>query len=146
MRKIIILSLALLSTTVMSCAQSNHTIRQEVTKDNVYEKYQGSWELISINDQMEDYQISLILKQGESRIGGSTGCNSFSGQVVCNGDELVIQRVIATKRMCQPDRMAMERRILSVIQGSFNIERDNNHLILTSDNNTLVFQKAESKE
>jgi len=146
MKNFIVAVLLLLTTSANSFSQPEHATEQENTPQKIAKKYQGNWELVSINDQIEDYNISLKMSKKESRIGGSTGCNSFGGEVLVNGNQLTVKRVFSTKKMCQPELMKKEQRILSAIKDQFSIDTDRNKLILYNERTTFVFQQMKQNK
>lgn len=146
MKNIIIPALVSILFSFNSFASSNHSYEQQEVSFEIAKKYIGSWKLVCINDQIEDYDITLNLSKKESRIGGSTGCNSFGGEVLVDSNQLTVKRVFSTKKMCQPELMKKEQKILSTIKGQFTIDIDHNKLILYNEQTTLVFQKTEQKK
>ncbi len=146
MKNIIILALVSILFSFNSFGHSNRSNERQEVSSEIAKKYLGNWELASINDQTDDYKISLNLTKEEARIAGSTGCNSFGGEVVVVGKQLTVKRVFSTKKMCQPELMKKEQRILKAIKGQFSIDIDRNQLILYNEQTTLVFQQTEQKK
>ncbi|MGH8990329.1 MAG: META domain-containing protein [Acidimicrobiia bacterium] len=60
-----------------------------------------------------------VILNDENGFGGSTGCNQMGGGAVADEDAATItfSDVIATKIACDDDRMALERAVLSVLDG-----------------------------
>ncbi|HET9041380.1 MAG TPA: META domain-containing protein, partial [Gemmatimonadales bacterium] len=58
----------------------------------------------------------LRLQPSDSRVAGSTGCNSFSGTFERNGDRLTFGRMVATLMACADTAIAsQEQRFLRVL-------------------------------
>jgi len=146
MKNFIVVILLFLTSSLNAFSQREQPSEQQNTPPKIAKIYQGNWELVSINDQIDDYMISLKMSEEEARIAGSTGCNSFGGEVLVDGKQLTVKRVFSTKKMCQPELMKKEQRILKAIKGQFSIDIDRNQLILYNEQTTLVFQQTEQKK
>ncbi|HEY6133028.1 MAG TPA: META domain-containing protein [Rubrivivax sp.] len=76
----------------------------------------------------------------EGRVGGSAGCNSFSGSYTVAGDLLSLSRVATTRRLCgQPDGlMAQEAAFLSALETAATARRERDRLELRSATGALA--------
>ena len=66
----------------------------------------------------QEAEAHIILNE-ENGFGGSTGCNQMGGSAVADeaSGTVTFGDVIATKMACADDRMALERAVLSVLDG-----------------------------
>ncbi|MBK3519651.1 META domain-containing protein [Carboxylicivirga marina] len=44
---------------------------------------------------------TLVINLAEQRAGGNSGCNSFGGEAIIEGDTITLGKVISTKMFCQ---------------------------------------------
>jgi heat shock protein HslJ len=73
------------------------------------------------------------LTLGDGTFGGSTGCNQMGGNAADDegAGTITFSDVIATKIACEDDRMALERAVLSVLDGEVTYEITADRLTLT---------------
>jgi heat shock protein HslJ len=70
---------------------------------------------------------------GDGTFGGSTGCNQMGGNAAADegAGTIAFSDVIATKIACEDDRMALERAVLAVLDGTVAYEIEADRLTLT---------------
>ena len=89
---------------------------QKIDKNNKSEKKEtmvseqfteaNKWELLSFNGEVPDKvgfdkRIPLIVIDfGKSRIAGNSGCNSFGGEAIIEGNTIRVDKVMSTKMYC----------------------------------------------
>ena len=80
----------------------------------------------------EGADAHVILNE-DNGFGGSTGCNQMGGSAAVDEDAgtVTFSDVIATKMACEDDRMALERAVLSVLDGEVTYEIKADRLTLT---------------
>jgi len=102
------------------------------------------WRLYVLNGEAipETIIVNLTLSpEGENPEGtvfGSAGCNRYTGIYSLDGDRLTINVLAVTARMCDAS-METEDAFLAALQDELTFEIQNNRLILTSENNALLF-------
>lgn len=77
--------------------------------------------------------------RSDGKVGGSTGCNRFTGTYSQDGDALVIGMLATTRRACLPDMMKREQQFLIMLEKVRRAEAS--HLELTlkdTDGNVLA--------
>jgi heat shock protein HslJ len=105
---------------------------------------QTQWRLYVLNGQEipENINVTLTLSpEGENResaVFGSAGCNRYSGTYSLEGDRLTINILAVTAMMCDAS-METEDAFLAALQDELTFQIQYNRLILTSENNTLLF-------
>lgn len=102
------------------------------------------WRLVVLNGEniLETINVDLTLspddKNSEGTVFGSTGCNRYSGTYSLEGDQLTINILAVTARMCD-ESMETEDAFLAALQDELTFQIQYNRLILTSENNGLLF-------
>lgn len=131
---------ALLLLALAACGQSIPT----PTNDPGDGDPQGDWQLVegSVNGEpvpiLEDYRITLTLEG--SRVGGTSGCNSYGGVIVAEGGRLRIEDLAQTLMACV-DQAAMtaEGIYLSGLSAAESIALDGDQLLIRGPGVELRF-------
>ena len=79
---------------------------------------EGDWVLTSITYEggSVDLPAEETMTIADGRASGSSGCNTYSGQIDRDGDEVVLSGVAVTERFCEDtDVMALEARYLEAL-------------------------------
>jgi heat shock protein HslJ len=79
---------------------------------------EGDWVLTSFTHEggAVDLPAEVTLTVADGRASGSSGCNTYSGQIERDGDEVVLSGVAVTERFCEDtDVMALEARYLDAL-------------------------------
>ena len=102
---------------------------------------EGTWSLESIEGRgmSIDYQgtvPTLVFSQGNARLSGNAGCNSYNAAFSLINNTLDINQAISTRMMC-PD-MELENSYLKALNGTFDVELDNGMLFLKRDQRTIL--------
>ncbi len=89
------------------------------------------------NWQLETKSLSFA----DGRYSGNTGCNNFSGTyVMISEDEVQIQPMVLTKKMCaDPKVMQEEAHFAQTLPGNYKIRFEGSTLILLNDETSWVF-------
>ena len=128
--------------------------RLQLTDDNLttvltffaadVELAQTQWRLSVFNGEQipESIIVTLTLspegEDSEGNIFGSAGCNRYSGTYSLEGDRLTVNILAVTAKMCDAS-METEDAFLAALQDQLTFQIQYNRLILTSDNNALLF-------
>jgi len=89
---------------------------QSVTEKNISEQKKvvvseqfiesNKWELVSFQDQKPEEvgfthkTPTLVINLAENKIGGNSGCNSFGGEVIIEGNTIRFDKIFSTKMYC----------------------------------------------
>jgi heat shock protein HslJ len=80
---------------------------------------------------------SLEVVFGLASVGGSAGCNSFSGTYGTNGNVVRISRLATTQKACEEDVMAQEAAFLEALEGVAFLDRQGSTMQLTDRGGSL---------
>ncbi|MNH28731.1 META domain protein [compost metagenome] len=72
--------------------------------------------------------IYLTFDEGKNKFGGSTGCNTIGGNLLVEGNKLILSSMIATKMACK--NMRAEQLYLSLLESVDNYKLKGSRLIL----------------
>jgi heat shock protein HslJ len=105
---------------------------------------QTQWRLYVLNgtEIPEPINVTLTLspegEPSEGTVFGSAGCNRYNGTYSLEGDRLTVNVLAVTARMCDAS-METEDAFLAALQDELTFQIQFNRLILTSENNALLF-------
>ncbi len=77
-----------------------------------------TWQLVSMDgDAIAGDAVPTLAFDGQGAVSGSTGCNTFSGQVTINGSELSFGPLVTTRMACaDPAANAREQAFLAAME------------------------------
>ena len=126
---------------VLSDAQYT-TVLTFFTTEFMLEQTQWRLYVLTGEESPETINVTLTLSpEGENREGtvfGSAGCNRYSGTYSLEEDRLTVNVLAVTAMMCDAS-MDTEDAFLAALQDELTFQIHYNRLILTSENNTLLF-------
>lgn len=102
----------------------------------------GAWELVSLNGEpvVEGTTISLEIKDGQA--GGSSGCNSYGGEVEIDGEKIQFGGMNMTLMACtDAGVMEQEGTYLGALEAVESFKLDGEQLVLSGTEVELVFKK-----
>jgi heat shock protein HslJ len=106
----------------------------------------GSWQLIQINEQPVDWSDAQakpgLTVSDDNRVSGFSGCNQFFGQLSIQGNQLVIEKMGMTRKMCLSSDMFIEDTISAVLPKWSSYQLTNSQLVLANGENRLVFRRV----
>lgn len=81
----------------------------------------------------------------EGRVIGSGGCNNFSGSFTQDGKAIKIGPLASTRKMCPPDIMNVETKLLKILDQARYVEASHLKMSLMDENQTLLakFQRSD---
>ena len=109
-----------------------------------FELTQTQWRLYALNGEAipENILVTLALQPGDEAGGGTLygngGCNRYSGEYALEGDRVNFSILAVSAMFCE-NSMAIEDAFLAALQDGMTFQIEYNRLILTSENNTLIF-------
>lgn len=86
--------------------------------------------------------VTAWIRIAEGRVDVQAGCNSGTGTVEVKADALTFGPIGLTKKGCEPEVMAVERAITTILTGSVGYTIDANALTISAGNAGLSFRAA----
>jgi heat shock protein HslJ len=106
----------------------------------------GTWNIVSYGlasnptPALPDLDRSVIF-DGDGKISGNVGCNSFSGTYAVDGTKITFQPMVSTMLACTPDLiMKQEQATLRILSGSADFKIEGRYLTITNNSETLVME------
>jgi heat shock protein HslJ len=102
------------------------------------------WRLVSLGPAGSETDVvtgtTVTARFGEDgRIGGSTGCNTYSGSYEVRGDTISIGRLASTRRAClDQNANEQERRFLAALEAANRFRLSSDRLTILSDRGRTV--------
>jgi heat shock protein HslJ len=102
-----------------------------------------SWKLASINEAPPLANTSITVEFTEGKIGGSSGCNSYSGAYKASGNKIATDSIVMTLMACMDAGvMEQESAFLGILQDAQTFELTNGQLLIfSSDGKSLHFSQ-----
>lgn len=102
----------------------------------------GTWVVDSFSDgpgavvaPLDGTELEVVF--GLASVGGSAGCNSFSGTYGTNGNAVRISRLATTQMACEDAVMTQEATFLEALQGVAFLDRQASTMLLTDRSGSL---------
>ncbi len=102
----------------------------------------GTWQVDSfatapnsVSAVLEGTELTAVF--GIASVGGSGGCNSYTGTYGTNGRFVRISRVATTRMACSDEIMTQETAFLSALEGAALVDRRGTTLLLTDLNGSI---------
>jgi heat shock protein HslJ len=87
--------------------------------------------------------VTARFDSGSSKVGGTSGCNTYSASYQINGDKLAVNNQISTKMLCFPNAvMQQETEYLDALQGSVSYKIEGNILTISCSGDRVMIFKA----
>ncbi len=129
---------------LMTACTSNGDNMKEITAQDLQHH---NWELVKIdgNDiQLTERQKSPRLEIGENlTVNGNAGCNNFFGEAELKDNQLRIEKMRMTMRMCVGDIMSVEKAMTTTLSDWSDITLSKDGLILKNAEHELTFTLRE---
>ncbi|MFV0290788.1 MAG: META domain-containing protein [Mangrovibacterium sp.] len=77
---------------------------------------EGEWSFLTVNGEKVENERAYVAFVDGKRVGGSSGCNNFSGAMEFDGKVVSIGEIMATRKMCP--NMEFEQQITQLLAKS----------------------------
>lgn len=128
-----------------ACSSTGEDVKQITAQDLQHH----NWELVSIDGKefvAEGRAKAPRLEIGENMMAnGNAGCNNFFGQSELKNNQLRINKMGMTMKMCIGDVMDVEQAVSQTLTEWSDIELTDNTLTLKNDVHTLSFKLSDWK-
>ncbi|WP_051303020.1 META domain-containing protein [Psychromonas aquimarina] len=102
---------------------------------------QNKWQLVNIDQQAVDAEInSTITIDAQSKATGNLACNNFFGALELHNNQLRIEKMGSTRKMCRRQTNEVEMVVASVLADWSDIQLNEQTLILTGKEHKLTYQ------
>ncbi|MFH4463582.1 META domain-containing protein [Vibrio diabolicus] len=123
-----------------ACASNGDNVKEITAQDLQHH----NWELVQIdgkNIELKERQQSPRLEIGENlTANGNAGCNNFFGQAELKNNQLRIEKMGMTMKMCMDDQMKIEQAMSETLTEWSDITLTKEGLMLKNDDHELTFQ------
>ena len=104
-----------------------------------------TWRAVEINGcpvkpgQPQQNEPHMVFN-ADGRVGGSAGCNRFTGKYTLNGNDLHFTPLMMTKKRCRPPINTLERSFVQAMQATKSVRQSGNSLELLDDCGKVVMR------
>ncbi|AVF59753.1 META domain-containing protein [Vibrio diabolicus] len=123
-----------------ACASNGDNVKEITAQDLQHH----NWELVQIdgkNIELKERQQAPRLEIGENlTANGNAGCNNFFGQAELKNNQLRIENMGMTMKMCMDDQMKIEQAMSETLTEWSDITLTKEGLMLKNDDHELTFQ------
>ncbi|MGI2829922.1 META domain-containing protein [Vibrio alginolyticus] len=125
---------------LMTACASNGDDVKEIT---AHDLQHHNWELVQVDGKnivLDEHQKAARLEIGENlTANGNAGCNNFFGQAELKNNQLRIEKMGMTMKMCMEDQMKIENAMTQTLSNWSDITLTKDGLVLKSADHELTF-------
>ncbi|EJC6857154.1 META domain-containing protein [Vibrio parahaemolyticus] len=125
---------------LMTACASNGDDVKEITAQDLQHH---NWELVQVDGKnivLDENQKAARLEIGENlTANGNAGCNNFFGQAELKNNQLRIEKMGMTMKMCMEDQMKIENAMTQTLSNWSDITLTKDGLVLKSADHELTF-------
>ncbi len=125
---------------LMTACASNGDDVKEITAQDL-QHY--NWELVQVDGKnivLDENQKAARLEIGENlTANGNAGCNNFFGQAELKNNQLRIEKMGMTMKMCMEDQMKIENAMTQTLSNWSDITLTKDGLVLKNADHELTF-------
>ncbi|ELA9369768.1 META domain-containing protein [Vibrio parahaemolyticus] len=125
---------------LMTACASNGDDVKEITAQDLQHH---NWELVQVDGKnivLDENQKAARLEIGENlTANGNAGCNNFFGQAELKNNQLRIEKMGMTMKMCMEDQMKIENAMTQTLSNWSDITLTKDGLVLKNADHELMF-------
>ncbi|HCG7307770.1 TPA: META domain-containing protein [Vibrio parahaemolyticus] len=125
---------------LMTACASNGDDVKEITAQDLQHH---NWELVQVDGKnivLDENQKAARLEIGENlTANGNAGCNNFFGQAELKNNQLRIEKIGMTMKMCMEDQMKIENAMTQTLSNWSDITLTKDGLVLKNADHELTF-------
>ena len=125
---------------LMTACASNGDDVKEITAQDLQHH---NWELVQVDGKnivLDEHQKAARLEIGENlTANGNAGCNNFFGQAELKNNQLRIEKMGMTMKMCMEDQMKIENAMTQTLSNWSDITLTKDGLVLKNADHELTF-------
>jgi len=139
-RRASIVAACFMATLMSSCSNSTKDTAQRVTASPVTNNSLAgtSWVAETILGNAADVADSTVSFSENNTLGGSTGCNNYTGPVTVELSDIAVGLLATTRRMCEPAISGQETAFLEALELSKRWQITDSVLTLMDQNDEQV--------
>ncbi|ELA7186849.1 META domain-containing protein [Vibrio alginolyticus] len=122
-----------------ACASNGDDVKEIMAQDLQHH----NWELVQVDGKnivLDEHQKAARLEIGENlTANGNAGCNNFFGQAELKNNQLRIEKMGMTMKMCMEDQMKIENAMTQTLSNWSDITLTKDGLVLKSADHELTF-------
>ncbi|EEZ82630.1 heat shock protein HslJ [Vibrio alginolyticus 40B] len=122
-----------------ACASNGDDVKEITAQDLQHH----NWELVQVDGKnivLDEHQKAARLEIGENlTANGNAGCNNFFGQAELKNNQLRIEKMGMTMKMCMEDQMKIENAMTQTLSNWSDITLTKDGLVLKSADHELTF-------
>ncbi|MCS0196851.1 META domain-containing protein [Vibrio alginolyticus] len=122
-----------------ACASNGDNVKEITAQDLQHH----NWELVQVDGKnivLDEHQKAARLEIGENlTANGNAGCNNFFGQAELKNNQLRIEKMGMTMKMCMEDQMKVENAMTQTLSNWSDITLTKDGLVLKSADHELKF-------
>lgn len=122
-----------------ACARNGDDVKEITAQDLQHH----NWELVQVDGKnivLDEHQKAARLEIGENlTANGNAGCNNFFGQAELKNNQLRIEKMGMTMKMCMEDQMKVENAMTQTLSNWSDITLTKDGLVLKSADHELTF-------
>ncbi|EIZ1549904.1 META domain-containing protein [Vibrio parahaemolyticus] len=122
-----------------ACASNGDDVKEITTQDLQHH----NWELVQVDGKnivLDENQKAARLEIGENlTANGNAGCNNFFGQAELKNNQLRIEKMGMTMKMCMEDQMKIENAMTQTLSNWSDITLTKDGLVLKNSDHELTF-------
>ncbi|EGQ7841788.1 META domain-containing protein [Vibrio alginolyticus] len=122
-----------------ACASNGDNVKEITAQDLQHH----NWELVQVDGKnivLDEHQKAARLEIGENlTANGNAGCNNFFGQAELKNNQLRIEKMGMTMKMCMEDQMKIENAMTQTLSNWSDITLTTDGLVLKSADHELTF-------
>ncbi|MFL1007274.1 META domain-containing protein [Vibrio parahaemolyticus] len=128
-----------LSVLMTACASNGDDVKEITAQDLQHH----NWELVQVDGKnivLDENQKAARLEIGENlTANGNAGCNNFFGQAELKNNQLRIEKMGMTMKMCMEDQMKIENAMTQTLSNWSDITLTKDGLVLKNADHELTF-------
>lgn len=122
-----------------ACASDGDDVKEITAQDLQHH----NWELVQVDGKnivLDENQKAARLEIGENlTANGNAGCNNFFGQAELKNNQLRIEKMGMTMKMCMEDQMKIENAMTQTLSNWSDITLTKDGLVLKNADHELTF-------
>lgn len=134
--KLLILAL---SPILFACSNESKSDATESIQAIKQQDLQKNWYLIQLDNRPIQANSSLNINKQE-KASGNLACNNFSGALEFQENKIRINKMVSTRKMCEPDINIIEMTVSSTLSTWSEVNVSGKTLILTGEMHILTYQ------